>query len=93
MLVTARQIRAARSMLGWEQNDLATQSGVGISTIRRLEKLKDAPLGANFSTIERIKSAFERAGIEFLGNPGPGVRLAPAKLPTHDEAFLRRGDR
>ncbi|MCL2714812.1 MAG: hypothetical protein FWD68_09595 [Alphaproteobacteria bacterium] len=71
----ARQIRAARSLLGWEQNDLAQQSGVAISTIRRLEALKDAPLGANFATIERLRSAFEEAGIEFLGNPCPGVRL------------------
>lgn len=66
-------------MLGWEQNDLAMQSGVAVSTIRRLEGLRDAPIGANFATIERIKSTFEHAGIEFLGNPCPGVRLMSVK--------------
>jgi transcriptional regulator with XRE-family HTH domain len=89
MLVIVRQIRAARSLLGWEQNDLAVHSGVAISTIRRIEGLKDAPIAANFETIEKIRRAFERAGVEFLGHPCPGVRLrladnrasAPASSP------------
>lgn len=75
MLVIVRQIRAARSLVGWEQNDLAIQSGVAVSTIRRIEGLKDAPISANYETIEKIRLAFERAGIEFLGHPCPGVRL------------------
>jgi transcriptional regulator with XRE-family HTH domain len=75
MLVITRQIKAARSLLGWEQNELAVQSGLAISTIRRLEGLRDAPISAQFETVEKIRCAFERAGIEFLGNPNPGVRL------------------
>ncbi len=75
MLVITRQIKAARSLVGWEQNELAVRSGVAISTIRRLEGLKDAPIGAHFETIEKIRCAFERAGIEFIGNPCPGVKL------------------
>jgi transcriptional regulator with XRE-family HTH domain len=75
MLVMTRQIRAARSLLGWEQNDLAVRSDVAVSTIRRLEKQTDAGLAANFRTIEKIRHAFETAGIEFLGNPSPGVRV------------------
>lgn len=75
MLVITRQIKAARSLLGWEQNELAVQSGLAISTIRRLEGLRDAPIAAQFETVEKIRCAFERAGIEFLGNPNPGVRL------------------
>ncbi|HEY3890336.1 MAG TPA: helix-turn-helix transcriptional regulator [Bradyrhizobium sp.] len=75
MLVITRQIKAARSLLGWAQNELAVQSGLAISTIRRLEGLRDAPISAQFETVEKIRCAFERAGIEFLGNPNPGVRL------------------
>ncbi|MGC2776659.1 MAG: transcriptional regulator [Bradyrhizobium sp.] len=75
MLLIARQIKAARSLLGWEQYDLARRSGVAISTIRRLEGFKDAPLCAHVETITKISRAFEAAGIEFLGSPGPGVRL------------------
>ena len=40
-----------------------------------VEGLKDAPISANFETIEKIRRAFERAGVEFLGYPYPGVRL------------------
>jgi transcriptional regulator with XRE-family HTH domain len=75
MLVITRQIKAARSLIGWEQHQLALQSGVAISTIRRLEGLKGGPIGAHFETIEKIRTAFEQAGIEFVGNPNPGVRL------------------
>ena len=75
MLVMTRQIRAARSLLGWEQNDLALQSGVAVSTIRRLEKQNDRPVCANFQTVEKIRCALERAGVEFLGDPSPGVRV------------------
>jgi transcriptional regulator with XRE-family HTH domain len=88
MLVIVRQIRAARSLLGWEQNDLAVHSGVAISTIRRIEGLKDAPIAANFETIEKIRRAFERAGVEFLGHPGPGVRLRLAdNRPSASASF------
>ena len=61
-------------MIGWEQHQLAVYAGVAISTIRRLEGLK-GPIGAHFETIEKIRRAFEGAGIEFMGNPSPGVRL------------------
>lgn len=33
------------------------------------------PICAHFETIEKIRSAFELGGIEFIGNPNPGVRL------------------
>ncbi|PIT05911.1 XRE family transcriptional regulator [Bradyrhizobium nitroreducens] len=75
MLLIARQIKAARALLGWEQYDLANRSGVAISTIRRLEGFKDRPLCAHIETLTKIRRAFEAAGIEFLENPGPGVRL------------------
>jgi transcriptional regulator with XRE-family HTH domain len=75
MLVMTRQIKAARSLLGWEQHQLAVQSGVAISTIRRLEGLKGASICAHFDTVEKIRCAFERAGIEFIGPPTPGVCL------------------
>ena len=74
MLVTTRQIRAARSLIGWEQHRLASSAGVAVSTIRRIESL-DGPIGAHFETIEKILRAFDHAGVEFLSEPTPGVRL------------------
>jgi transcriptional regulator with XRE-family HTH domain len=74
MLVIPRQIKAARSLIGWEQHELAVNAGIAISTVRRLEGLI-GQISAHVDTIEKIRHAFERAGIEFLGNPNPGVRV------------------
>jgi transcriptional regulator with XRE-family HTH domain len=74
VLVIARQIKAARSLIGWEQQQLARESGVAISTVRRLEGL-DGGIGARNRTVRKIREAFESAGIEFIGDPNPGVRL------------------
>jgi transcriptional regulator with XRE-family HTH domain len=76
-MIASTQIKAARALLGWTAEDLATSSGVGISTIRRLELQEGVP-NANVLTLSRLKSALEKAGVEFIGTPEdrPGVRLA-----------------
>jgi transcriptional regulator with XRE-family HTH domain len=74
MLVWVRQIKAARSLIGWGQYQLAVKAGVGIATIRRLERM-DGVISAQFGTIEKIRRALEGAGIEFIGAPKPGVCL------------------
>jgi hypothetical protein len=85
MLVITQQIKAARSLVGWEQYQLAFNSGVAISTIRRIEGLKGS-IGAHFETVAKIRRAFEKAGIEFLGYPSPGVRLRVGEnLPSEDD--------
>lgn len=76
MLVEARQIRAARALLKWKQDELAVRTGLALSTIRRLEG-SDGRLEANFNTVERIRHAFERAGIEFINAPRLGVCFRP----------------
>jgi hypothetical protein len=35
----------------------------------------NGPISAHFETVEKIRRAFEGAGIEFLGDPNSGVRL------------------
>ena len=77
-MITSAQIRAARGMLEWTRTDLAEKSGVGFSSMQRLESANGVP-GAQFKTLEAIKEAFEKAGIEFIGSPdsGAGVRWRP----------------
>ena len=74
-MITSAQIRAARGMLEWTRTDLAEKSGVGFSSMQRLESANGVP-GAQFKTLEAIKEAFEKAGIEFIGSPegGAGVK-------------------
>jgi transcriptional regulator with XRE-family HTH domain len=88
MLVDARQIKAARSFLRWRQDQLARETGLALSTIRRLER-SEGRIEANFDTVEKIRQALEGAGIEFIGSPNLGVRLwvrseAAADLPRDE---------
>ena len=75
------QIRAARALLGWRQDDLSKASGVGTATIRRIEN-GGSPVAGYVSTLMRIQAAFEKAGILFIADDeiaGTGVRLAKKK--------------
>jgi DNA-binding XRE family transcriptional regulator len=74
--VSIRQVKAARSLLAWSQEELAAAANVSIPTIKRLEA-EDGPLGGRDETGVKIRSALEAAGIEFIdeNGGGPGVRL------------------
>jgi transcriptional regulator with XRE-family HTH domain len=77
-MLHSAQIRAARALLDWRQEQLAKASGVGAATIQRIER-SDGPVGGYVSTVTRIQSALEKAGIRFLDKDsegGIGVRLA-----------------
>jgi predicted transcriptional regulator len=75
-LITIRQLKAARALLGWSQSDLADRSGVSEPTIARLESA-DGQLGGRGGTVRKICSALEASGIDFIdeNGGGPGVRL------------------
>ena len=77
-MITGRQLKAARALVGWEQTDLARKAGVAISTVRRMESFQ-GEIGARTSTLSVVTKALERAGIEYLDGGKPGVRL---KEPT-----------
>ena len=75
-MISSRQIKAARALLGWKGQDLADQSGVGVATLRRYEAQEGIP-NANKFVLKAIKSCLEEAGIVFSGDPvkDPGVSL------------------
>ena len=85
-MLSASQIRAARALLGWSGKDLASMSGVGITTIRRYELQEGIPAGST-SVLATLKAAFEVAGIIFTGDPllNPGVTLDLTKQGASDE--------
>jgi transcriptional regulator with XRE-family HTH domain len=77
-MVTVSQLRAARAMIGWSQDQLAERSGVSKPTIARLELApQDSAIGGYASTSEKLVSALEAAGVIFVeeNGEGPGVRL------------------
>ena len=74
--VSIPQVKAARALLGWSQEQLAAASSVSIPTVKRLEA-QQGLLGGRGETIGKILKALEKAGVEFIdeNGGGPGVRL------------------
>lgn len=74
MKITPEQSRAARGLLDWTQQELASRASVGLSTVRDFEKGRRRPTEAN---AEAIRQALEAAGVTFIpaDKAGPGVRL------------------
>jgi transcriptional regulator with XRE-family HTH domain len=73
-MVSVRQIKAARALAGWSQQDLALKSGISYPTVARLES-SDGDVGGRPDTVEKLVTALEGAGIEFTNGKRPGVRL------------------
>ena len=72
--MTPAQCRAARGLLRWNQDDLASAAKVSIVTVRNFELEKSTPQRASLDVICR---ALETAGVIFIeeNGDGPGVRL------------------
>jgi transcriptional regulator with XRE-family HTH domain len=79
-MITPAQCRAARGLIGWNQQDLAKEARVGVVTVHQLETGVSQPRRA---TLDVIKRAFEAAGVEFIdeNGGGPGVRLRKPHQP------------
>ena len=69
-----RLVRAARVLLGWNQEQLAGAAGVSVGTIRDLENGRSSPRGRCARAIRR---ALEHGGVRFIDatpEQGQGVR-------------------
>jgi transcriptional regulator with XRE-family HTH domain len=75
-MLSSAQIRAARALLRWSVQDLAQQSSLGVTTIRRAE-LTEPATSLTISNDLAIRRALENAGVEFIdeNGGGAGVRL------------------
>jgi len=77
-MITARQSRAARALLGWTQETLADRARVSLTALKRLESESD--LEVYESTRDEVRRAFEGGGIVFLNSAqGVGVMLVNRK--------------
>ena len=71
--ITPAQLRAARGVLNWSQEDLAAAAKLGRRTVAAAE-LGERP-GMRGSTLLKLRGALEDAGVIFTRDGG--VRLAP----------------
>jgi hypothetical protein len=67
-MLTAPQLRAARSILRWNPRRAASAAGVGIATVSRSEIGEGVP-AIRAQSLALLQSAYELAGIVFL-RPG-----------------------
>jgi transcriptional regulator with XRE-family HTH domain len=74
--VSIRQVKAARALLDWSQQQLAAAAGISVPTVKRLEA-QGGLLGGRNVTGYKITLALEKAGIDFIdeNGGGPGVRV------------------
>lgn len=77
-IIRAGQIKAARAILDWSQEDLAQKTGLALNTIRNLETGSISP---REKTVSVIRQAVEKAGLEFI-EPA-GVRLRMEEINVH----------
>lgn len=75
-MVSGRQIKAARALLGWSRNDLAEIAGISEATVKVVEKDLGF-LEALAPTRQRICQELEAAGIGFTNGGAIGVTLVP----------------
>lgn len=84
MSITTAQIRGARGILNWSQQDLAQRTGISATSIGAIENGQTTPRA---STIETIRHTLERNGIEFLGLDGVRQQSESIKTYTGTEGF------
>lgn len=78
-MLSAGQIRAARGLLDWSQQELASQTKLSVQTIKRMEGVR-GPEGSTEANVAAVRRALENAGVVFLDpkstkDGGAGVRL------------------
>lgn len=73
-MITSRQVRAARALLGWTQEMLADKALIALTALKRLESENNVPVRED--TRHQVVKALEAAGVVFLDSDrGQGVMI------------------
>lgn len=79
MPVTGNQIRAARTLIGMDQQALADKAGIGINTVRNMEAAGADRISVRTGTLDAVTDALKAAGVVIIdegpSDGGAGVRL------------------
>lgn len=85
--LTAEQVKAARALLAWSQQDLAGNARVAVSTVADFERGARTPVANN---AQAIREAFEGAGLEFLAAGVVSKAMLPPPPPAPHAGGLVR---
>lgn len=88
-MITARQSRAARALLGWTQETLADEARVSLTALKRLES--EAGLEVYETTRDQVRRALQAAGVVLLSTGrGQGVLLVDDRGDKPTDPKLKR---
>ena len=79
-MISAKQIRAARALLGWTRKRLCEESGIPLTTLADYEAGRTASMLTE--NAGKLEEAINRGGVEFTNanqNHGAGLRWRSAK--------------
>ncbi|MBI4030050.1 MAG: helix-turn-helix transcriptional regulator [Proteobacteria bacterium] len=87
-MATIEQIRAARALLGWSQQDLADRAGLSQTGIARIENGAHKP---NSQTLSKIIHALGKEGVTFTekGLEKDDYPVYYTSGKNHEQAYLR----
>lgn len=85
MSITTAQIRGARGILNWSQQDLAQRTGISATSIGAIENGQTTP---RESTLSTIRKTFESSGIEFIGLEGMRQRSGDVRTYKGADGFI-----
>jgi transcriptional regulator with XRE-family HTH domain len=88
-VMTPSQCRAARGLLNWTQDQMASAAHLSVVTVRNFENERSTPQRATLDVMHR---ALEAAGVEFTNGDKPGVRLNKTFAP-HEAQPARAANR
>ncbi len=69
-MITSAQMRAARALLGMDQQALADLAGVSLPTVQRMEASEGNVRGV-IDTLVKVVAAFDAAGVELISANAP----------------------
>jgi transcriptional regulator with XRE-family HTH domain len=75
LMLTREQVRMARAALQWTVGELARQTSLTAKTIHNYEHGGNATI----ETLEKIKAAFERAGVTWVPENGGPATVRPPR--------------
>jgi hypothetical protein len=70
-VLTGNQLRAARALVGVDQQYIARTAGININTVRNMEARGFKPVTSGAMNVERVRRSLEVLGVEFLEDEDP----------------------
>jgi hypothetical protein len=89
-IIVPAQVRAARALVNWSQEELSRAANVSLTTVRDFEGERRTTENAAMREIQR---AFDNEGVTFVAggaDGGPGVRFAGNRPHVIRQPIMRR---